>query len=149
MLSIVFSANEAITATVVPMRKEPIKITPKTIAECEIIYQLDPESEIYSIVLYSTMVTASLNMLSPKIKLKSLLLVPKSFIIAKTETGSVAEINVPKAKLSAKLKDSTSSNNAPMMYIRDPINIVDIKVPNNAYIVIAPKFAKKGFFSRL
>ncbi len=65
-------------------------------------------------------------------------------MIARTLTGSVAEISAPKAKLSARLSDVMSSKIPPKLKIRDPIITADINVPTNAYIMIAPKLLKKG-----
>jgi hypothetical protein len=70
-------------------------------------------------------------------------------MIARTLTGSVAEISAPKAKLSARLSDVMSSKIPPKLKIRDPIITADINVPTNAYIMIAPKLLKKGFLSML
>ena len=54
-------------------------------------------------VRYRTIVTASLKILSPNIKLYNVLSAFISFMIANTDTGSVADINAPNAQLSAKL----------------------------------------------
>ena len=85
------------------MRNDPRKITKNIPQEIRICAVVSEELITCSMVRYSTIVTASLKILSPNIKLYNVGSVFISFMIANTDTGSVAEINAPNAQLSLKL----------------------------------------------
>ena len=80
-----------------------MKITKNIPQEIAISAVVSEEPVTLSMVRYRTIVTASLKILSPNIKLYSVLSAFISFMIASTDTGSVAEISAPNAQLSAKL----------------------------------------------
>ena len=91
---------------------------------------------------------ASLNIDSPKIIAFKSASASISLNIAMTETGSVAEIKLPKAKASRQVN---SGENAvwPTNQNRIEEQKIAINVPKKLYDRTDPKFLKKGFFCRL
>ncbi len=64
--------------------------------------------------------------------------------IARTVTGSVAEIIAPKNRQSVKEKKDLMEPNIEMIvYMKPPMKKQETVVPKNAYARIAPKFLKK------
>lgn len=69
-----------------------------------------------------------------------------SLKMARTETGSVAEINEENAKLSQKENTGTLQPSNESLFTQKNMNVDDImamKVPRNAYIKIEPMLLKK------
>ena len=83
---------------------------------------------------------------SPKIRLYNVESALTSFMMARTLTGSVAEISAPKAKLSA-IDRLVTPSTQPIHRTMAPITAADMKVPVNAYAQIAPKFLKNALGS--
>ena len=92
---------------------------------------------------------ASFSILSPKIKAYKFGSVSViSLKIARTATGSVAEINEPNAIDSNRLI-SVAIPITPAKYINKDVKIAAKAVPKIAKIKMLPKFLKKLFFSIL
>ena len=71
--------------------------------------------------------------------------------MAKTDTGSVAEMSDPKANDSLNVKLGWNESGVPFVNaqkIKDVLNIA-MKVPTKEYIKTVPMFLKKGLYCRL
>jgi len=101
-------------ATSTPITNDPKNIIIKNPVADAKVFILAPYSANVIIVLYNTIVTASLKIDSPNTRLNKRLSVPISFIIANTDTGSVAEISAPKAKLSDRESPGTLAKIPPI-----------------------------------
>lgn len=98
-----------------------------------------------------TILIASLNILSPKTIAYKFASAFISLKIARTETGSVAEIKEPYANDSFKLNLGLKLNGVKFVEQKNITDVLTIamKVPKKLYINTVPMFLKKGPFCML
>jgi hypothetical protein len=91
---------------------------------------------------------ASLKILSPKTLEYKFSSASISLNIANTDTGSVADIKDPNAKLYYKSNfgDQPLGKQLPHIYSIKLVEKIAINVPKNEYIKTVPIFLKNGFF---
>ena len=138
------------SAEIIPIRRDPMKMTVNyTIANAS-SYPIVLSGSVprFLTVSYITIPIASLKIDSPNTIAYKLTSASSSLKMAKTDTGSVAEIKEPNAQESLKVKGNDQPNYPVAQNIMLE-NRMAMNVPTNEYISTLPKFLKKGPFCML
>ena len=139
------SINEINKANTPPINNDPTNISKNYSIPNTNDSPKDAELELDDItILYNTIATASLNILSPNIIAYKSTSASISLKIASTDTGSVALIKLPKANASYQVNFLLRCI-SPVAQNINELEKNAIKVPKNEYISTVPAFLKKYF----